>query len=139
MLYPELTVEAVVAEVRKVAAERPDFIYTDQPERVARADKLKMSHTSLGCSYIGAFPADPGESPVGHRCIVGQALKRLGVLDADLEPAEGQSASSLLTFIKGTSPIGSAWLNMLQGAQDTGRSWSKAVAHADAECGKVGA
>jgi len=139
MLYPNLTIPAIIAEVRKVAAERPNFVYAEQPERVALVERMGTINGNLECSYLGAFNVETGAEPVGEGCIVGQALKRLGVNDGHLRDHEGRSASSVVASLTGNYK-GSGWLNLVQSGQDGGLSWAEAVAGAGApRDAKVGA
>lgn len=139
MLYPNLTIEAIIAEVRKVAAERPDFVYAEQPERVALVKRLNILNGALDCSYVGAYEGSVDTDQAGEGCIVGQALKRLGVSSYQLRNVEGRSASSAIGYLTGSTK-GTGWLNLVQSGQDGGLSWSEAIANAgDPVAVKVGA
>ena len=137
-------------EVRKLADERPDFVYDED---------------GSGCSYV----YDSVNSEVGEGCIVGQALQALGVpcialkmvddatVDAAhlfLDPrlsewlhsgvskksAEMLVAENLRGVPRGTerwddkeipSVMAMYWLNEVQSHQDTGTCWGNAVRKAD--------
>lgn len=120
------TAEDVVAEVRKIAAEMPDFVYTDQG-----AD-LGPGEFTAPCSYLGRSVGDEQ----GQACIVGTALQRLGVSRDDLLEQEGNCALDavrlLLSPTEPRLPV-RYWLAHVQQAQDTGFSWGDAVRMADGE------
>lgn len=128
----DLSVAQVVEAVRKLAEERPDFAYWDQPERKAWLKANGIDNGFARCSYLGAYAPrnafDGGSeaSYEGEGCIVGQALSSLGVSDADLRSIEGEGAG-FLPMRGGRS----AWLIDVQVKQDAGLSWSDAVKHAD--------
>lgn len=124
----DITVENVVREVRMLATEQPDFIYTSQPERA------ELSPSTGQCSYLGAVQYQPG----GHACIVGLILTRLGVPNETLQHLEGDGASGVVCTLTGvglsrdaTSTPLMTWLDDVQAKQDWGMSWAEAVAHAD--------
>lgn len=115
---------AVVNEVRKIAAERPDFVYATQEGR-----DLPSS-----CSYVGAIAGFDG----GEGCIVGQALARLGHTKEELFRQEAMSADmavSRLGYRLSSVGLGYAnpevWLQRVQSEQDRGKSWGEAVANTD--------
>lgn len=146
----QITLEAIEQEVRKLASENPDFIYTNQegvPEKVGGS-----------CSYLaavdyttyeifqedGKFPEDLSyddarkQGLLGNRCIVGQALHNLGVDDDFLESHEGIGADflvgNLTQRVKGApKPLTQMWLAYVQGLQDEGNPWGEAVKIADKE------
>lgn len=123
----DYTAADLICEVRAVAAERPDFVYSSQ-----------SGASIMECSYFGQAIGDP----TGEPCIVGQAFKRLGGAPEGLLEAEG--SESLDDAFLGTG-IGyilerfeiqrtteqAKWLAAVQRAQDTGDSWRFAVEHAD--------
>lgn len=117
------TATELIQEVRKIAAERPDFIYSNQGV-----------DTDL-CSYFGRAVGDESGSP----CIIGQALKNLGVNTSRLKQAEddyddGTNIAAALDeqFIDLTYTVQEArWLDKAQSAQDFGNPWAKAVEVAD--------
>lgn len=125
----EVTTLDVVNEIKKLAAEMPDFVYVADPEH-------KIGST--GCSYIyggcNKYPEHCG-------CIVGQALKRLGIDVA--EQHEDAPASLVLRYLGLSDRVGrfvhgantmlrhSRWISVVQRQQDKGSSWSEAVEAAD--------
>lgn len=119
------TVADVVTEVRKLAAERPDFNYKAQPG-------LEPSDMG-GCSYVGRDRYDPE----GEGCIIGQALARLGVNHDDLVEREGNLASTAIQRLLGQVVTDvddfdeDRWLDAVQGNQDAAHPWGIAVANAD--------
>lgn len=117
------TATELIQEVRKIAAERPDFIYGNQGVV-----------TDL-CSYFGRAVGDESGSP----CIIGQALKNLGVDTSRLKQAEGDyddgtgiDAALDEQFIELTYTVQEAqWLAKVQSSQDFGKPWAGAVEEAD--------
>lgn len=117
------TATELIQEVRKIAAERPDFIYSGQPNG---------SHCL--CSYFGRAIGDEAGSP----CIVGQALKNLEVPMEGLREVEhaGEDSDISTVLDRGYVDIeytGSEamWLAKVQMKQDDGETWAKAVEEAD--------
>ena len=115
----DFTTTDVVNEVRNLANQHPDFVYTpaDDGEGVT------------GCSYLNGAN--------GKGCIVGQALANLGVSRAELEAAETQNAVAALEVAGLTEPgrvrnYGD-WTNeekflvLVQQKQDDHTSWGEAV------------
>ncbi|GAA1411999.1 hypothetical protein AUR04nite_00280 [Glutamicibacter uratoxydans] len=128
----DLRAAQVVEAVRKLAEERPDFVYADQPERVA----FREAHPGMKeCSYLGAYvpsEIDPTfASYEGEGCIVGQALARLGVSRDDLVEVEGESAKYVMVGNSMPLTYEPGWLSVVQSEQDEGRSWAEAVARGD--------
>lgn len=110
-----ITDEKIMATLREVVAERPEFIY-QKP--------LASEGNVAVCRYVhGDVPG----------CLVGQVLHRLGVSLGTLSVHEGQPAHSLAD----TLDIGSQavrWaLNAAQTAQDGGSTWGEALACAERE------
>ncbi len=116
------TVPEVITEMRKIATERPDFVYVEQPMN-------EPERRTSGCSYVSA---SVGLSE-GEGCIVGQALQRLGFDKAALQPFDGHVASAALTGLGVTHGEGDYWIDKVQSKQDTGSSWGEAVRLVDAE------
>lgn len=117
------TATELILEVRKVAEERPDFMYWDQP-----------NGTHFLCSYFGQAIGDEDGSP----CIVGQALKNLEVPMEGLREVEhaGEDSDISTVLDRGYVDIeytGSEamWLAKVQMKQDDGETWAKAVEEAD--------
>lgn len=108
-------VDRLVAAVREVAAEKPDFVY-DAPYG--------------GCVYV----ADKQPS-----CIVGQAAWRLGLIDATFEKDDGINMSGVTTFLRELGAdlgddetlYGREFLDTVQVKQDEGVPWGDAVEIAD--------
>lgn len=113
----EFTPEDVLAEVIKLAEERPDFVYK------AQAGSL----VDEGCSYLTAGL----RTLAGEGCIVGQALTRLGVSDEDLYEVEGDSAIGAVARLRGENLTEFSRtiqkLGAIQSWQDHGYSWGVAV------------
>ena len=117
------TATELIQEVRKIAAERPDFIYSDQTESTLNL-----------CSYFGRAIGDESGSP----CIVGQALKNLEVpMEGLLEVEHAGKDSDISTVLamgyvdidySGGEAI---WLDKVQMKQDDGKPWAEAVEEAD--------
>lgn len=102
-----VTAEQIIAEVRRLAAEQPDFIY----EKPAGSTFCLYKH---------------GDGP---GCIMGQALNNLGV-EVD-EFTTGTIGSVLIEKgIKTTRGQGD-WLRDVQAQQDTRHTWAQSVADAD--------
>lgn len=117
-----ITSAQVVAEVRKLAEERPDFVYRSQPG------------SSPDCSYLGAYMPEEGEPYTGEGCIVGQALTRLGVDETALRTVEGQGARGALVDLGiQCSQVDLDWLSEVQSYQDDHRSWRQSVLWASDE------
>lgn len=117
------TAAELIQEVRKIAEERPGFIYSDQP-----------NGTHFLCSYFGRAIGDEAGGP----CIVGQALKNLEVpMEGLLEVENAGEDSDISTVLdRGYVDIeytGSEamWLAKVQMKQDDGNSWAQAVEEAD--------
>ena len=126
------TIHDVIREVRALAAEQPDFVYSAQPERAGYDHQPE-------CSYLGAVQGEEG----GKACIVGQALARLGVSRDDLLAVEGRGASAAILEqlgerqYRGIWSEQEQWLNMVQSHQDYGDTWSGAVESADETVGVI--
>lgn len=119
----------VITAIRELAAERPDFKYTDQ----------EGSESDDGCSYIGSSWFD---SSKGEGCIVGQALMRTGVKREDLKAVEDALSQALnVGQLHARNPelFGESqptrdelrWMLDVQSQQDNERSWADAVTIAD--------
>lgn len=105
----ELTYDEVVADLRALAAERPDYTYN------AYEDGDDGS-----CIY---FHHDGTPS-----CIVGHVLAKHGVTLEDVGSANDDVVEKLVTggIISGDSAAMGV-LDRAQGAQDSGRRWADAV------------
>lgn len=109
----------LVAEVRALAAEKPNFVYTAidfHSDADGGGDKCSYVHGNVG------------------GCIIGQAALRAGM---DLEElrekdndADDTSVGSVFAGF-GLSVDALGWLSSVQHSQDTGMPWGSAVAHSD--------
>ena len=122
----------MVREVRRLAAERPDFVYDDQPERI-------------GATRPYHHGAD-GEGN-GAGCIIGEAAKALGASRATLRRMDdGRTLREALSLAL-RRPIAASvtrgeqeaiwWLGSVQVSQDMGESWGSAVEKADFTMGEA--
>ena len=114
-------IDKVVAAIRQLAGESPDFVY--------RKDGVEVGD---GCSY---FPDD--YNPQG--CIVGAAMRQCGhTIAAHYESAvaENMVARILRLSFEPNEEI-LRWITVVQGHQDMGLCWKFAVALADVEVGAV--
>ncbi len=108
----EVDLEALAAEVRKVAAENPDYVY---PEN--------------NCVYF-----DREGQP---SCIVGHGLYRLGVTADDLEVEDDsdlvrvENAENVWGLFRGLSSQSLDWMAEVQWNQDVHIPWGEAVRRAD--------
>jgi hypothetical protein len=115
----------VVQEVRKIAAERPDFIY-----RKPQYKSNGVLVDSASCMYINS---PEGEEPIPG-CIFGHALLNLGVEPDRIRKYEGAIASSIVRNLLREATVdvlNADWMNKVQDAQDDGVAWGDAVASAD--------
>lgn len=105
------TIEQVIAEVRRLADEKPDFVYPRPP--------------GGSCKYT------PDNEQPG--CIFGQALSALGWRFA-LPEIEGHGIAGALQRLNiDTPPRQTRWCAEVQIAQDGGQPWGEAVQLADAK------
>lgn len=125
---PNQFLESLAEQMRELAQDNPDFIYTRQPGYTGQ------------CSYLGASIKNPG---VGQACIVGQALQNLGVPTEILKRNESQSAEALLYnffytdfpgYIDNQHYAGLDYtlmsqISVVQEDQDSGLPWSEAILH----------
>jgi len=139
----KITIDDVVQEVRKLATEQPDFNYKNQ----AGVDNWGMS-----CSYLAGMTSTNYKDStlsesgltynearqlgmLGNRCIVGQALSKLGVSDETLYEFEGMGADYTVGSITGHSEESVSgkllWLLEVQNSQDVGNPWGSAVEYVD--------
>jgi hypothetical protein len=116
------TAADVVAKIREVAAETPDRVYERE--------------TGSGKCLYGRDKSGSGD---GHRCIVGEALFRLGVTQAHLEVVDGRlavpGAYQLLTHefnLPLEAEFELKFADEVQSCQDGGLTWAEAVAMQDA-------
>lgn len=120
-------VAAVETELRKLAAEQPDFKY-----RTAPTDQFNEST----CSYNGRCIDDEGR-PIGPECsgcIFGQALQRLG-WDDKVELAIMDDIVKLMSEVAGVHLFRLGNWSRVQTTQDNGYTWAEAVAELDKGAG----
>lgn len=121
-----VTVNDLVAEVRKVASAEPDFRYRDNKTM------------GMYCSYFGRAVGDLTGSP----CIIGKAMANLEVDTSKLLRMESTGANTSVDDIFLEELVGilvdeaedfplTVWLGHVQSYQDSGTSWSEAVRKAD--------
>lgn len=116
------TATQVIEEVRRLAEEQPDFVYTDQ--EVANEE----------CSYFGCAIGNT----TGQACIVGQSLANLNVDMSDLKRKEDNGYGMSIAEVLGWRVVDipytereAKWLGDVQYHQDRGETWAQAVALAD--------
>lgn len=119
---PEELLSNIVTEVRRIAAEYPDFVYTE----------TKMP---VGSIWVTRCFYSPNESnPNG--CIIGFAMRNLGMSVDEFDTNHDSiSAETVIPLRLGLSDSAEfealEWLNTVQRRQDHGKSWSEAVVSAD--------
>lgn len=116
------TATEVIEEVRRLAAEQPDFVYSNQ------------GGAGGECSYFGCTVGDSS----GQACIVGQALANLNVDMSDLKHWEdkgyGMGIAEALEKKVVAIPYTereARWLDNVQYPQDFADSWTVAVEEVD--------
>lgn len=109
-----LSLKKLIATVREVAAEKPDFKYQNKDEEGFMRD----------CSY---FP----DKDNAEGCIMGCSLSRMNIR-VDLH-MEGDAIDSLLMRAGFRDETSMQWCKKVQMAQDDGMTWAEAVASADAD------
>jgi hypothetical protein len=117
-LTPTFTIAELEAKIREIAAEQPDYVY-------AKAGGLNSCFYSKSDKGVGN----------GCRCIVGEALFRLGVNQQTLERFDGSEkmltgAYRLLKKVFGFAEF-SGFVPRVQSLQDKGHRWGEAVRIAD--------
>lgn len=116
----DFTPEDVEREIRALAEERPDFVYTAQ---------VSDDPDDVMCGYVG----EQAHSTKGEGCIVGQALQRLGVTEGDLLAFDGSTATLVIQEFTGQDDQESVrWARAVQAQQDQGVSWGDAISFAAA-------
>lgn len=116
-----ITGEQIAQAIRDIAAERPDHVYV----KGERTDGI-----TAPCLYVRNGGPD---------CIVGQALWRLGVIDASLEgtPSNNQTAAGILGDLvrkEVVAPITNHtldWIMEVQMRQDKLRPWGECISSAN--------
>lgn len=110
------TFEELEREVRRIAAERADFVYV----------------RSGGNRYCMYLHYEDGV-PVGD-CLFGQALINLGVEPASLVPLETKDIGRVMISLGIKCSIRQFdWAYNLQQCQDKGMTWGECVRRADEE------
>jgi hypothetical protein len=106
---------ALVAAVRKLAADRPDFTYS-RP-------------SANSCLYRPTKQAGGGMSG----CIIGEGLRACGISTTGLDTESDADIGSHLARVNKSHTHEARWLAEVQSNQDFGRSWGEAVVAADKE------
>lgn len=107
-------------EVRRLAAENPDFVYEGAVE------------DRYGSQYVSCFYTAKGDDGnLTGSCLFGQALINLGADPYELHSYEHASISDVLERAMLISHSRSKWFNEVQDGQDAKMTWSVAVAEAD--------
>lgn len=122
--HPDITDETLIAEIMKLAAESPDFVYE------APAHMTREYEYTTECFYVHTDP-DGDDAKNAPGCIVGQALHRLGVPLSVLEQYEHVGAGTLVSEITpNVGAVGESFARRAQLNQDEGKTWRDAVDHA---------
>lgn len=105
--------ETVLATLREVVAESPDYVYSNPVPSDERPDP------DMSCMYVhGDVPG----------CLIGHVLHRLGVPLGELAKREGGAAYIVADdFLRGVSGGVLSRLDFAQGAQDSGKTWRDAL------------
>jgi hypothetical protein len=122
----EIRIEDLVANVRELAASRPDNIYQPASAAPPTAPQRKCSYLTGNCH----------DGTVG--CLLGQALLAIGFTAHQLRRIDTLSIEEALASL---SEVDSghvdgghvAWLMAVQCGQDEGHTWRRAVELADQE------
>lgn len=114
-----VTTQDLINEVRKIAKEKPDFVYA--------------TPFTKGCSYFGRQIGDP----TGQCCIMGQAFKNLNIDTSNIDetPVGVSTVGDLIlseaipvTYLNESQV---EWLDNVQRLQDEGFPWGEAVSSVD--------
>jgi len=111
------------------------FTYQDVYNKILelgnRFPNFNYKEQSAGesCSYLGQNIADSLDLYTGQGCIVGQALRALGVSRDDLFPFEGETADYVLNKLipNESDPALSRKIANIQANQDCGHTWGRAI------------
>ena len=113
------TARQIIDEVRRLAAEQPDFVY----ERPMVEDEHGRWVESSRCQYLHAD---------GPGCIIGHAMAGIGV--SVPVTCEGKGVRDVLRFFGIDFTVDEGlFLATVQRAQDRGERWGYAIGEADAE------
>ncbi|MFD7552997.1 hypothetical protein ACFV0H_28620 [Streptomyces erythrochromogenes] len=119
MFEPKVTDAVVIATLREVVAERPEYTYS-APEY------MENDEEGGRCFYVHK---DEEGNPVSPGCVIGVMLHRLGVPLEWMEQLEARPASSLVgRLFPHLSDRTVQALNMVQSHQDNGNEWGMAYA-----------
>jgi len=112
-----VNVPALVAAVRAIAAEHPDFCYR---------------HNGDGTSCL--YKPTPRNGRVTG-CLIGEGLRRIGVSTAGLDKRALVGIKNLLRRVglAAQFPEEASWLSDVQSNQDRGHTWGDAVRTASTE------
>lgn len=108
----------LIAEVRKVAEADPEYVYYHND----------TTQKQYGCSYN----ADSFGNRFGQPCLIGQALRNLGIIVEEEYETNTihQLLSECVIDVVVLDPKDIRWLDLVQVAQDEGSTWGSAVASA---------
>ena len=110
----KLDIDKLIAAIRELATESPDNVY----------DRGR-SHT---CSYV------VGDCSNGTQgCIVGQAIRRLGLETPDFDDSADVYLDNY-DAVRAVSEMQRAWILIVQQEQDSSNTWAYAVESADDNC-----
>lgn len=122
------TLAMLIQEVKKLATGYPDFVYEPDHNIEERED---ATNTNSGCSNVHG---GCGKYPDMCGCIIGQAVKRLGI---HIDESFRFSPVGVLTsqYCKEIDSLDEhellQWLQVVQSSQDAGLPWSDCVKEAD--------
>lgn len=135
-----ITIDSLVAEVRRLCETTPDNRYSIGPE----LKRMRSGADLPACSYIDGTCSDKSCG-----CIIGQAFKNLGITRAQLkEIDEAGSIRQVFYANKGDGEyyrdivfsscdptedvdLKIDWLKAIQNWQDHGYTWGEALIHAN--------
>lgn len=117
----EVSTEQVMATLREVVGERPDFVYVAP----SIGDERNL------CYYV--HPGTDG-APDTCGCLIGNVLNRLGVPMDELKQHEGKDAYRVVLSLLDTSSKAKRALTEAQNVQDRGQQpWADALRAAEEE------
>jgi hypothetical protein len=119
-----ITDETVLATLREIVSEKPEYVYSCPPH-------MGETEDSGSCYYVHT---DEDGSYVSAGCAIGVVLNRLGVPLEELAANEGSTARAILTCLAPQLSSRTKWrMNDMQMYQDHGDSWGLAYAKATGE------